>query len=44
MANGISERNPWELGYQQIAGAPGGGQNLQDMLGYLFDRTKEAGA
>ena len=43
MANGISNQNPWELGYQQISGASGGGQNLQDMLGYLFDRTKEAG-
>jgi hypothetical protein len=43
MANGISNQNPWELDYQQISGASGGGQNLQDMLGYLFDRTKEAG-
>jgi hypothetical protein len=43
MSNGISNRNPWELNYQQISGAQGGGQNLQDILGYLFDRTKEAG-
>ena len=43
MANGISERNPWELSYGQIAGAPSDGQNLQDIVQYLFNRTRDAG-
>ena len=43
MANGISNRNPWELDYGQISGAQGGGQNLQDIVQYLFDRTRDAG-
>lgn len=42
MANG-TDINPWQIGQSQIAGAPRGGQNLEDMIKYLFERLRERG-
>lgn len=42
MANG-TDINPWQIGQSQIAGAPKGGQDLEDMIKYLFETLKKRG-